>query len=82
MGRTYRFCNWQTVKCSCSHGPNQPCIQPVIAGSVGRNDYRILTGKCGLWTLFNITFVIFVNLTDLTICNLHIVTGKCYMLSY
>ena len=54
------------------------------AGSVGRYDYRILTGKWALWawTLFNITFAIFANLTDLTICDLHIATGKCYMLNY
>ena len=34
------------------------------------NNYRIPTGKWALWTLFNITFVIFANLIDFTICAL------------
>ena len=62
---------------------NQPCIQPMPAGSVGRNDYHILTRKWALclWALFNITLVIFANLTDLTICSLCIATGQCYTLN-
>ena len=39
-----------------------------------------------VWTLFNITFVIFANLTDLIICDynldLRIATGKCHTLNY
>ena len=68
------------MKCYCFHGLNQLHMQLVPAGSVGRNDYCILTGKWAPWTLFNITFVIFANFTDLTICDLHIVTVKSYML--
>ena len=58
----------------------QPVAVQADSMGMGRNDFRILTGKYALWSVINmksyLILVTFANLTDYF--DLHIVTGKCY----